>query len=161
MKKVLWLDLEETIIQSWDNPVLIPQNVVNIRRFITSHNITEVFIFSFAIWDKKDAAFFRESGMKHEIEQVLGVRILSWPSIGEMRDMVFVAERIQYDSDHEFTSLNGKLFSFIKLGTWVAFPGIHSILIDDTVPNMDIDLPDMDKKISLISVDTMNKVRDI
>ena len=52
MKKVWFFDLEETIIRSWNDPILI--NKDRVTRFIEENGIKEITIFSAAIWHEND-----------------------------------------------------------------------------------------------------------
>jgi hypothetical protein len=130
----VWLDLEETIINNWDDGRLI--NVTKIRKWLDILEVEEISIWSFAIWNDKDIKSF-EWMMKEEIEVALRRRIVDYPSVEAMRAYVYEYERIKYDSQSEFMTLNGKRWSFIKY-CMVHQIGQHSILLDDAVPNLDV-----------------------
>lgn len=131
----IWLDLEETIINNWDDGLLI--NVSRIKRWLDINDAKTINIWSFAIWTKEDKEFFITSGMKGVIERVLEREIIEFPSVEEMRAFVYDYERITYDSQREFMTLNGKRWSFMKY-CMAHQIGLHSILLDDAVPNLDI-----------------------
>lgn len=50
--KTIFLDLEETVIQSIDNPILLHENISKIKSFISSED--KIILFSFALWERKD-----------------------------------------------------------------------------------------------------------
>ena len=62
MDKIIWLDLEETIISSWADFLSFSYNCIinekKIRKFLRDNNIKEVNVFSFAIWNDKDKEVF-------------------------------------------------------------------------------------------------------
>lgn len=62
MDKFFYFDLEETVIESWTDPILV--NKTTIERFIEENGIKDVHIFSAAIWNV---------GLKILIELVFGL----------------------------------------------------------------------------------------
>ena len=50
--KTIFLDLEETIIESMDNPKILFDQIEKIKQFISEDD--EIKIFSFAIWEESD-----------------------------------------------------------------------------------------------------------
>jgi hypothetical protein len=131
----IWLDLEETIINNWDDGLLM--NVSRIKHWLDVLEVKEINIWSFAIWNQDDKDFFVTSGMKGGIQRVLERDIIEFPSVEDMRAYVYEYERIKYDSQSEFMSINGKRWSFIKY-CMAHQIGQHSILLDDAVPNLDV-----------------------
>ena len=55
--KYLFLDLEKTVIDSWDNTIVF--NNPKVYETIVSIKPDKVGIYSFAIWNKKDKETFR------------------------------------------------------------------------------------------------------
>ena len=147
--KQLWLDLEETIINNWNDGLLI--NSTRIRNWLDNNNIDDINIWSFAIWDEKDQLEFVKSGMKESIERVLRRQILSYPSITEMSKFVYQYEKIHYDGRTDFIAINGKHWSFIKF-CMGQHPGKDCILIDDSIPSWNIEDTKTGGKITLINV---------
>lgn len=153
----VWLDLEDTIINSWSDGLLI--NYEKIKTWLDTNNIGNINIWSFAIWDDTDIEYFETSGMKACIERVLDRKILAYPSVEMMQKFVFTYESIHYSSREEFMQLNSKKWSFIKtiLGRYNNGPQ-HVVLIDDAVPTMDIIDHNNDVKIQLINIVDIKKV---
>lgn len=147
----VWIDLEATIITNWHDGLLILPQISNIRRWLNFRSVSEINIWSFAIWNDADKKEFVSSGMKDSIERILSRPIILYPSIEEMKHFVHAYESIQYDSRTEFIQLNGKLWSFVKfcLGNRT---NKHMVLIDDAVPNMTIHKPDINLTIESIKV---------
>lgn len=153
-----WLDLEQTIIASWDDVFLI--NVTTIRDFLKSRNITEVGIFSFAIYNEADKEEFRKN-IKPIIELALGVTVIAWPSV---RDMIRVEKQysgVVFDSEyevHDYIQLRGKKDGFINyVNATCEFE--TAILIDDVVPDLTLSHRFKGWSIELWNVDSLRKAK--
>lgn len=133
MAKQVWLDLEETVINNWNDGLLLA-HTHKIRKYLNLHEVKEITIWSFAIYDRNDQLEFEDSGMKRSIEDCLNVRINQYPSVDEIQKLVFHYENTRYDSRLDFMSMNGKFWSFVKycMGHQI---GNHCVLIDDAVPD--------------------------
>ena len=134
-EKTIWLDLEETIIDSWNSGLLV--NASKIRKWLNDNDCGDIHIWSFAIWNEKDQSEFETSGMKDSIERILRRQILSYPSVIDMHKFVYQYEKVRYDGTTDFMSINGKHWSFIKfcMGHHI---GKECILIDDSIPSWTI-----------------------
>lgn len=130
MNKMMFLDLEETIIRSWHNPTLC--NVDYLRYLLNIEKVTEVHIFSFAIWNQADKDHFSQQ-LKPHIEQALGVRIRSWVSVSEINKVIrqFTSTVLE---DWELADVWGKLRAFQDYCR-AQYKGMECVLIDDVVPN--------------------------
>jgi hypothetical protein len=131
----VWLDLEETIIDSWSSGILI--NVFKLKKWLDDHNVQLISIWSFAIWNDEDKQEFVANGMKSEIECSLHRPIISAPSVLNMKDYVYEYEHVKYDDACDFMAINGKHWAFIKFCMGQR-PGEHCVLIDDCVPSWTI-----------------------
>ncbi len=145
----VWLDLEETIINNWNDGLFLG-HVHKIKKWLDDNEIKEINIWSFAIWNDKDILDF-ESHLKKQIELALGRPIVLYPSVEQMQKLVYQYEHTEYDSVWEFMQLNRKNWSFIKYCL-----GHHKdckcILIDDAVPNQTLVDHDINLTIRLINV---------
>lgn len=147
MEKVLFLDLEETVIRSWDNPLFC--NTDFILDVLKKENVKQVHIYSFAIYNDHDKEIF-EKTMKAGLEQHLGVEILSWMSIKELMKKVFFYNGVVFDQN-EFITVWGKVRSFHDFCSG-EFSNMECILVDDVVPNSRFELPDKNLVIRTIKV---------
>ena len=157
MKTSLWLDLEGTVINNWDD-ALFTAYIPKIRRFIKSKpNDVEINIFSHAIYDDSDVNTFINSGMKDSIESSLKVDIKCYPSVEQIMNSIYKFDKIKYDSVHEFITLNGKFFSFIKFCRSLPKPDIKTCyyLIDDCVEDSLLEFHTQNKQIVCINVNSL------
>jgi hypothetical protein len=150
MVKKVFLDLEETIINSWNDKLFL-HHVDKIRKWLDKNEIKEIHIWSFAIWDESDKQHFVTSRLMEDIETALGRPIISYYSVEEMQTKVEYYEGMIYDCRTEFMQINGKRWSFIKycLGS---HKDCECILIDDAVPNQTLIDHDKNLTIQLINV---------
>lgn len=84
MKKILFLDLEDTIIEpvlnGWYN--FIPKNIVEVKQFIEENHFHEISIFSFAIWDQNQKKSF-ENSCKKWLEKELNIQFSMVPTMDD------------------------------------------------------------------------------
>lgn len=137
---VCFLDLEQTIISIWTDPVLC--NVGKIRSFLEENDIKTVGIFSFAIYNYNDQVIF-EREIKPMIERALGVTVLTWPSVQDQvkADQEFTGRRSYSDFEiHDFIAYRGKQDAFRNyvLSKLSKYQFRRAILIDDVVPDQTI-----------------------
>lgn len=148
---LVFLDLEETIIHSFSNPLLC--NVQKIRKYLRKHSIKEIHIFSFAIYNIADQATF-EREMKPAIEEALGVTVLSWPSVRDMLKADYELTGVYFDGGtevHDYITIRGKPQGFINYvnSKWNYD---YAVLIDDIVPNQTVIFHDPKCQVDLINV---------
>ena len=151
---IVFLDLEQTIIASFDDPFLI--NVQSIKQFLQDRNVTEVGIYSFAIWDQKDQHTF-ETHIKPTIELALGITVKTWPTLQDFVRADREYTGIRFDPEfetHEFIQLRGKKDGFLHY-VQHKYNFKKAILIDDVVPNLTIIDRDRDRTIELWNVDRL------
>lgn len=146
----IWLDLEETIINNWDDAWLT-HHVPKIKAWLDYHKPTKINIWSFAIWSEEDRDYFVNSGMKEVISNELGYRISKYPSMLDMMKWAKEYDGIHYENVHEFAQLNGKTWSFVKFG--VLQQNKKLFLIDDAVPHLEMKVPDNNVSIYLLNVE--------
>lgn len=68
----LFLDLEKTMIHSWDDPIIV--NEERIMSSIRLVNPDKVGIYSYAIYDKKDLTIFQDT-IQYELEKSFQINI--------------------------------------------------------------------------------------
>jgi hypothetical protein len=149
MNTEIWLDLEETVIYSW-NDAWFTGHCPKIKSWLDFHNPTEINIWSFAIWSQEDRDYFVNSGLKEEITKELGYRISKYPDIPTMMEWIYAYEKIKYENLYEFAQLNGKAWSFIKYA--MTRQNVKMFLVDDAVPTMELKLPEQNVEIYLLNV---------
>ncbi len=138
MSTKVFLDLEQTVIDSWDNPLLM--NVEKIRDTLDLLSVTEVGIFSFAIWNDEDKVDFEKRGIKLAIENALNVKITQILTIPQIAKEIFWKTGMQLELT-EFITLWGKQRAFID---WAMVTHQKTdkdttiVLIDDVVQNLTI-----------------------
>ncbi|MDD5149809.1 MAG: hypothetical protein PHC28_04925 [Flavobacterium sp.] len=128
------MDLEETIITSWSDFLFSQTNAMNIKEvksWLLAREIKEVNIFSAAIWNKGDKEIFADQ-MKNDLEELLGVIIIKWPSIEDLMKETKKFDRYHYENTTEYIQQNGKFISFLKY-CMINGKDQHNILIDDCV----------------------------
>lgn len=150
MNKLVYLDLEETVIRSMSNPILC--NIDWIKQLLSKEQVTEVHIFSFALLNRFDQDVFAVN-IKAGLEKVLGVRIRSCPSIQQINKVIrsftgFVVE------DWEFTNHYDKLRAFHDYCR-ATHDDSDCLLVDDVVPNSTFSLPDKNLLIRTMKAPTL------
>jgi hypothetical protein len=149
MNKILFLDLEETIIHSWYDPTLC--NVDFVKKIIDTEKADEVHIFSYAISNQFDKDHFA-TNLKPFLESVLNVKIRSWMSIRDLNKILRKFSSVAVD-DSELIDLWGKLRGFQDYCR-SEYKNAECILVDDVVPNSTWELPDDNLIIRTIKVPT-------
>ena len=151
MKQHFFLDLEGTIIDSWDNRVFV--NYSRVKDFLSQRMIKEVNIFSFAIWNEKDLNVFNQKDFKGWLEDALEVKIVSTPTVEDIKKVVQHHRGINWET-HELISVWGKLRSFQDFCI-ACFENCSCTLLDDAVPNMTQVMHDSNLVIKTIDVETI------
>lgn len=133
MSLKIFLDLEETIIESWDNPLLT--NISKVKAFIHNQQKEKEFkvisIFSFAIWNDIDRAVFHQS-IKDSIETALDVRVEQVISVKQISELFNKVHKLHL-STTDVISILGKSNAFFE---WCKFSEtLNCCLIDDVVAN--------------------------
>ena len=130
---IVWLDLEETIIPSWNDYLSYGEtkNISVVKNWLLARDIRQVNIFSAAIYTEKDKTIFVEK-MKNDLEQLLKVHIHQYPSIEDLMVFSRTFDFFHYENVREYIQLNGKFISFLKY-CMVNGKNQHNILIDDSV----------------------------
>lgn len=148
----IFLDLEETIIESWSNPLLM--NVGKIGNFVHTSGVQEVGIFSFAIWNEQDKIDFEERHIKQAIEMALGVPINEILTVPDIANEVFWKTGVRMDIS-EFITIWGKQRAFIDWALITQRNENRVVLIDDVVRNIDVIDRDRNLLIELINVEKL------
>ena len=129
----VFLDLEETVITSWDEGFLC--NASRVREFLAEQKATNFTVFSFAVWHDRDKADF-ERLHRRVLERALDCTVLACPSVEDFMQADTELTGVQFDSLTDFISIRGKVGAFTS---WVRFHELgDALLVDDVVPNLDV-----------------------
>lgn len=149
----IWLDLEGTVIDSWDNGRILHGHVSNIQTFLAAYELKHLRIWSFAIWTAKQKSDFVQSGMKESLEQLFGgLRIVDYPSVDEMIELCKPYDfHFRYECPLEFMQVNGKYWSFLKYA--MSQTSKKCVLIDDCVPFSMIQYPNKNVEVITLNIE--------
>jgi len=127
----VFLDLEETVLNNWEDGLLV--NTDKVRDWLAGLNVTQVHLFSFAVWNDKDKDHFTHT-YKPLLEKALGVTFVDAPSVEDFMDADREVTGVRLDSLFEYCQLRGKVDGF---RSWckLHFDKQHNVLLDDVVPN--------------------------
>lgn len=136
--ELFFLDLEETIIHSFSDPVLC--NVQKIKSFLRMAEATEVHIFSYAIYNDADRELF-DREIKPNIERALDIKVASCITVPEMVKADSDLTGLRFEKGHEvseFIQLRGKKDGFINYVLSRGGDFKRAVLIDDIVPDITV-----------------------
>ncbi len=151
MMKKIFLDLEGTVITTWGDAMLC--NTAVVGKFLKAEGVTEVDIFSFAVYDDADRQSFN-NGIKKALEMSsLGVTINHCPTVD---DMMRVVKRFTMTAwtRQEMLSVWGKYRTFVDYCR-AQYKDMECVLVDDVVPNMTIVDHDKNLTIRFVNVETL------
>jgi hypothetical protein len=135
MNKIsVWLDLEETLIKSWHDHMLI-NDFFKVKKYVESLQANKVNIFSYAIWTNEDKYEF-ENDLKPWLEDHLGFFIEKNPSVADMVNATKQFQGIIYLDHIDFINLVPKWLGFYYYISNLQSNNTTYYLIDDCVPNM-------------------------
>ena len=134
MKKSVWLDLEDSVINNWRDKDLSPSGIKVTRNFLKRNRVSEINIFSFAIDNEADRKEFVSSGLKAQLEEALEVTIKEIALADDLRKSTLKNIGVDF-ALWEFKCVWGKFRGFQDFCIFRRTEDIHFILIDDTVPN--------------------------
>jgi hypothetical protein len=155
MNKHLFIDLEETLIDTWDNFHLGPVNRINAlldEHFPGQRPSLDATVWSFAVWNDKDRDHFNKT-MRDFLGGIFGLNFVRVITCEEMIEAIVAFKGFAKGSIDmvEMSQIWGKEGSF---ECWVRLnegPG-HFVLIDDVVPNRTVLLPDNSQTIQSVRV---------
>lgn len=136
--ELFFIDLEETIIHSFSDPVLC--NATRIREFLRQEGASELHIFSYAIYDDADKAIFNKE-IKASIENALWLPVVSCASVLDMVKADEDLTGVKFEKGHEvseYIQLRGKKDGFINYVLSRGGDFKRAVLIDDIVPDLTV-----------------------
>jgi hypothetical protein len=132
MTQLFFLDLEQTIIESWASPDLIYTDPL--RLWLHAQGAESVNIFSFALWNEKDKVAFVDRGIRHSIETALGLPVRTYPAVTDMMRAEQQVNHTNFENVQEYIGLRGKKDAFRNYMQCVG-SFTRAVLIDDVVPD--------------------------
>ena len=145
----LFLDLEETVINSWNDHRLC--NLSGLRRFFKANAVTEVTVFSFAIYDERDKEYF-EKHLKSLVEDALAVKVVAWPSVDDLLKTILWKYGTSFDRV-ELINVWGKTRAFFDFCR--ATQEEDCVLIDDVVQHESWVWHDRNLKFTTLNVESL------
>ncbi len=154
-KKILFLDLEDTIIERFDDPLLM--NVEKIKDWLGQHQFDEIRMFSFAIHNDRDIYIF-ETQMRESIQRVLDITI--HPTVfATGNHFKEIGKHFKESITHnELFEEIGKYRSFVA---WcnLHFKGNHCVLLDDAFADETQILWDSNTQIDFVRIIPKKELR--
>lgn len=147
MSAVLFLDLEETVIDHWNSRTLLMKELHFIKQAIEFRNanheqpFVELGLFSYAVDNDKDLAVFEEE-LRKPIEDILGLKfnpkyLLTIETIKKLYTNATGLVFIEYTDFRDFCG--DKAFTFFRIAPVVLEDSVKAaFLIDDLVGEMDL-----------------------
>ena len=151
----LFLDLEETVVDSWQSQRLV--NIGAVKSFLQNNSFDEVDVFSFAVWNNDDVAVFNRD-LKPVLNRALNVNLKDCPSVPDVMKADTKLTGVQWHNDvTEFIQVRGKFTAFLN---WCKLnhPNDNCVLLDDMVPNVTVVDRDTGTVIQFVNV---NKIKDL
>lgn len=130
---IVFLDLEETLIDNWENGWLLPAKIAVIREMFTGVS-PSIGLMSWAVWDDEDKAKFNSS-FRPELEEALGMKF-SDELVWSMHD--WARSLLQYSGKHIsredlFDCFSKHEVLFMLSRCHPALKGEQVVLVDDAV----------------------------
>lgn len=150
-KPVIFIDLEDTVINNWHDGQLLTHGVYKIQQILEKEypRVTDLNIWSYAIWNNDDLDRFNKIYRKW-LEEVFGMNIDLVFSVHQIRNLIYSYEHIEYEDRNEFMQMNGKFLSFMKYGQ--LYKDRDFVLFDDLVPNSLLTFHDLNTTIRTIKI---------
>lgn len=131
MKKILLLDLEQTIISVWGNFHPIEHNCAKIREFNATFQADAVGLFSWAIWNQKDIDIW--NGVKQDFELEMNLTFDHAWSIEEYIKLIKTFQGPAGMDNMDFFDFYDKEMCLFVLMINGWLDGYHVVLFDDVV----------------------------
>lgn len=146
MNKTVFLDLEETLVESWTDHRLVKKHKVT--EFLNLHG-REVELFSFAVYNQDDVKQFNKE-LKDFLE---GVHNITFTKVHALDDMVKVVQdfrSMKFESPVEIISLFGKTRVFEDFCLAQNLKNHKFVLLDDTVENRTVKYTDKNVELEFV-----------
>jgi hypothetical protein len=152
----IWVDLEETVIQSWHSPLILHNNIQKIKRYLADSLVSSnrINIFSHAVWNDEDFNYFynfiapdleRAFGSTFVINKCMKVDWLMKNALGNWR----------IHAQGEYVATYNKFESFMRYIPLIGAIETTFILFDDLVPNCRIHLHDSENMVQFVNINSI------
>jgi hypothetical protein len=152
----IWVDLEETVIQSWHNPLILYNNIQKIKRYCAFHGYqsNRINIFSHAVWNDEDFNDFynfiapdleRAFGTPFVINKCMKVDWLMKHAFGNWR----------IHTQGEYVATYNKFESFMRYIPLIGAIETNFILFDDLVPTCTIELLESENSVRFVNINSI------
>jgi FMN phosphatase YigB (HAD superfamily) len=158
--KIVLFDLEETLIESWEDPTLLCGQFPKILSWVKEQGDFRAGLFSWAVWDANELKKFNK-GLRQQIEEVHGFRFddeLMFTRnffLNKFREWFMMP---WMDCD-DFTAFFKKRQAIEEV--WLRMfdqPNTELVFIDDTIPSMMLIRDDVEHNtLQLVDVKTLKR----
>jgi len=144
--KTVFVDLEETLVESWHDHRLC--KLAKVQDFLGVHG-RQVELFSFAVYNDADLDYFNRE-LKVFLEHACGLSFTKVHLAEDVKKAVQDFTRNYYESLPEFISEHGKSRAFEDFCLAQQKTDWEFVLLDDVVQNKTILLHDSNVKITFV-----------
>lgn len=151
----LHLDLEETVIDSWESMTILPSKINAIASLAKSLQISEFSVFSFAVWNAQDQAEFARY-LQPILERMLRMECIGCPTVDDIMEADRRQTNVRFDEGElgEWIAVRGKADAFRNFILQRGTVGTH-ILVDDVVPDSVLYMSKSSIAVVLKNIDTV------
>ena len=156
------MDLEDTVIDRFDrNPIKLV-NIPYVVKYLTDNNISDVEIFSFAIWGEKEKDDFKNN-MKSILEKELNVTISNEVLTLDRLIRIFSSNKktnqIAFNDFFQFVDKTTMFIEYVKYLSYrdLKLKDTQYILIDDLVMDTLVHFKNRNLQIELVNVKNLKE----
>lgn len=137
-QRILFLDLEETVIPEWGDFYVPEYYSMKLRKFIKGFNPHRIEIFSWAIWGESELATF--DIYRDSIALEVGSPFDHVHDIQSLITKYRETTRIRVMDQNDFFDFIKKERFLFDMAMAGAYPNKHIVLLDDAVTSMKIEI---------------------
>jgi hypothetical protein len=154
MNTRVFLDLEGTVINNWDDLDLEWRKCRALKRMLAEGNVRSVEIFSFAIYDDHDRQKWVDSRLGLLLSTHLEVDVTAFPlTVDEIKLNIQRSRGLFFEDRREFIQLLGKQEAFIQ---WAQSQmSGEFLLIDDMVQDVVFENLTTKHKVACLNIDSL------
>ena len=157
MKKIVFLDLEDTVIDEfWKADRANLMNIARVRAFLAHERPDAVQLFSFALGGDETVAQFR-AAFEARLSEALGVAFdLAAPFTTEKLFRLCRRHGTVFEDEHECMLFHGKEMGFQRfIEMSHEFDNTEVVLVDDSVDAKEIRMPRRNLTIRMVNVNDL------